>query len=171
MPVSASTVAPVWRRQGRVRDWFHTRAGAKFLNLQTIWFRLVAPKGYAVLTTMGRRTGRLRRSNVRAVFVDGYAVVVSIVGASNDWRHNLRANPEVTLRIGRRNWNGRARAVRNDVELQRARATYCEPLHWFDFVSSLVNQRGIPWPRRVRELHARWVDEGDLFVIEFIGRA
>jgi deazaflavin-dependent oxidoreductase (nitroreductase family) len=166
---SASQPAAVWRRQGRVRDWFHTKAGARFLNLQTAWFRIGAPKGYAVLTTVGRRTGRPRRSNIRAIRRGDRIYVVSITGGSTGWFHNLQANPSVRLRLGRRNRTGRARQPRNDEERLAARAAYCDTITWFDFISSVVNQRGIPWPRRIRELHTRWIDEGNLFVIELAG--
>jgi deazaflavin-dependent oxidoreductase (nitroreductase family) len=166
---STSTVPPVWRQQGRVRDWFHTKAGAKFLNLQTAWFRIAAPKGYAVLSTVGRRTGRPRRSNVRAIVRGDRAFVVSIAGRANDWFHNLHAKPEASLRIGRRDWIGRARQPRDDGERHAARAAYCETVNWFDRISSLVNQQGIPSRQRIRAMHTRWIDEGELFVIELIG--
>lgn len=166
MGQSAFVTAAVWRQQGRVRDWFHTRAGAKFLNLQTAWFRIAAPKGYAVLTTVGRRSGKPRRSNVRAIRRGDHIYVVSIAGRANDWFHNLDANPEARLRIGRRNRTGRARQLRDEGERLAARAAYCDHITGFDFISSLVNQRGIPWPRRIREMHTRWFDEGELFIIE-----
>ena len=165
MSRSASKTAAVWRQQGRVRDWFHTKAGAKFLNLQTAWFRVVAPTGYAVLTTVGRRSGKPRRSNVRAITRGDHLYVVSITGRANDWFHNLDANPEARLRLGRRNRTGRARQPRNDEERLAARAAYCDTITGFDFISSLVNQRGIPRPRRIREQHTRWFAEGELFVI------
>ena len=169
MAASTSTPRAVWRQQGRVRDWLHTKAGAKFLNLQTAWFRISAPKGYAVLTTTGQRTGRLRHSNVRAIVRGECAFVVSIAGGANDWFHNLHTNPEAGLRIGRRNWIGRARHPRDDDERRMARAAYCDTVSWFDFISSFVNRRGIPSRQRIRELHTRWIDEGELFVMELIG--
>lgn len=170
MAASTSTIAPVWRDQGRVRGWFHTKAGAKFLNLQTAWFRLAAPKGYAVLTTIGRKTGRPRRVNIRAIIQDERVFVVAITGRDHGftdaWVHNLEAKPDVRLRIGRRNRTGSTRLPKEDDERLEARALYAGTINWFDFVSSVVNQRGIPWPRRIRELHCRWADEGELFVIE-----
>jgi deazaflavin-dependent oxidoreductase (nitroreductase family) len=166
-----SRVAAVWREQGRLRNWFHTKAGARFLNHITAWFRIYAPRGYAVLTTVGRRTGTTRRSNVRLIPSGNCAFLVAIAGQTNDWLHNLHDKPEARLRIGRRDRACRARPPRDEVERLAAHTAYCDSLHWFDYFSSIVNQRGIPSPRRMREMHARWIDEGELFVMEFIADA
>jgi deazaflavin-dependent oxidoreductase (nitroreductase family) len=171
MVVSPSRIAAVWREQGSVRNWFHTKAGARFLNHMTAWFRISAPRGYAVLTTVGRRTGAPRRSNVRSISSGNCAFIVAIAGQTNDWSHNLHDNPEARLRIGRRNRACRARPPRGEAERLAAQAAYCDTLNWFDYFSSIVNQRGIPSPRRMREMHARWIDEGELFVMEFIADA
>ena len=57
-----------------------------------------------VVTTRGRRTGKLRKSPVMRVEHDGsYAIVGSKGGAPEDpnWAHNLRAGPKaVTLQDG-----------------------------------------------------------------------
>jgi F420H(2)-dependent quinone reductase len=56
-----------------------------------------------VLTSRGRRTGKLRKSPLMRVEHDGiYAVVGSIGGAPKNpvWVYNLRANPDVTLQDG-----------------------------------------------------------------------
>jgi deazaflavin-dependent oxidoreductase (nitroreductase family) len=169
MIASTTSRAQVGGEQGRVRTWFHTRNGARFLNLQTAWFRIAAPKGYAVLTTIGRRTGRRRRSNVRFVVAGDTGYLVSIPGQTNDWHHNLRANPDVRVRIGWRNRIGRAHVPRDENERQTARAAYVDALNWFDFCSSVVNQRGIPSPRRIRELHQSWIDEGRIVVVQLVG--
>lgn len=159
-------LVPVWGHQGRLRDWFHTTSGARFLNAQTSWFKIAAPKGFAVLTTTGRRTGRLRHSNVRLITRGRQAFLVSIAGTQNSWIKNLQDNPEVELRLGRQNHMGRARPPCDDHERQRARDTYCQTVNWFDFVSSLVNQRGVPSRRRIVEMHSRWFDQGVVLVIE-----
>jgi deazaflavin-dependent oxidoreductase (nitroreductase family) len=56
-----------------------------------------------VLTSRGRRTGKLRKSPLMRVEHEGaYAVVGSIGGAPRNpvWVYNLRANPDVTLQDG-----------------------------------------------------------------------
>lgn len=165
MVTSTSAVQPVWGSQGRIRDWFHTKAGARFLNLQTAWFKVSAPKGYAALTTVGRRTGRPRRCNVRLIIRGNRGFVVAIAGNANGWTHNLYANPNSSLRIGRRNQIGHARQL-SDAEKCVARIAYCETINWFDFISALVNQRGLPNRQSIRLMHTRWFDEGEPFVVE-----
>jgi deazaflavin-dependent oxidoreductase (nitroreductase family) len=166
MEGSKSTVAPVWSDLGPLRSWLHTRAGAKLINAQTAWFRIRAPKGYAVLTTIGRRTGLPRRSNIRAVGDDRRMFIVSIAGRANDWYHNAVTNPQVRLRLGRHDRVGQARLPTDD-ERANVRTAYSDgAIHWFDFVSSVVNQPGLPTPRRIRKLHAKWLDEGQLLVID-----
>lgn len=157
---------PVWGHQGRLRDWFHTTKGAKLLNAQTSWFKIVAPRGFAVLTTTGRRTGRLRHSNVRLVTRGQKGFLVSIAGSTNSWVKNVQDNPNVELRLGRQSHRGLARPPCDDHERQQARSAYCQTVNWFDFVSSFVNQRGVPSRKRICQMHSRWFDQGAVLVIE-----
>jgi len=56
-----------------------------------------------VLTSVGVRTGKLRKTALMRVEHDGdYAVVASLGGAVRNpaWYHNLRANPHVELQDG-----------------------------------------------------------------------
>src|SRR5436853_5778207 len=60
-----------------------------------------------LLTTKGRRSGRPRTGPVSFMPVDDHFVVFSGWGVTSNWYQNLRANPEVTITVGRR----RMRAV------------------------------------------------------------
>jgi F420H(2)-dependent quinone reductase len=56
-----------------------------------------------ILSTRGRRTGKIRKSPLMRVEHDGkYAVVASLGGAPKHpvWYHNLVANPDVALQDG-----------------------------------------------------------------------
>lgn len=56
-----------------------------------------------VLTTLGARTGHLRKTPLIRVEQDGtYVVVASVGGAPADpaWAHNLRAHPRATVQDG-----------------------------------------------------------------------
>jgi deazaflavin-dependent oxidoreductase (nitroreductase family) len=67
-----------------------------------------------ILTTRGRRTGKLRKSPLMRVEHDGtYAAIGSLGGAPNNpvWVYNLRADPEVTLQDGPKVVDLRAREV------------------------------------------------------------
>ncbi|MDQ3934221.1 MAG: nitroreductase family deazaflavin-dependent oxidoreductase [Actinomycetota bacterium] len=67
-----------------------------------------------LLRTTGRRSGQTR-TNALVYARDGedYLVVASKAGADQApaWLHNLRANPEVEIQVGRERRRGTARAV------------------------------------------------------------
>jgi deazaflavin-dependent oxidoreductase (nitroreductase family) len=70
-----------------------------------------------ILTTVGRRSGKLRKSPLMRV-TDGssYVVIASMGGAPThpEWYLNLVANPEVTLRDGELVGRYRARQIDGD---------------------------------------------------------
>jgi deazaflavin-dependent oxidoreductase (nitroreductase family) len=86
-----------------------------------------------VLTTTGRRTGAPRATPVSFMPVDDHFVVFSGWGVSSNWYRNLRANPEVTITVGRRRTRATARLVEDPArraELMRqmqARSGGCGP--------------------------------------------
>ena len=58
-----------------------------------------------LLTTVGAKTGKLRKTPLMRVERDGsYAIVASLGGAPKNpvWYHNVKANPEVQIQIGAR---------------------------------------------------------------------
>ncbi len=70
-----------------------------------------------ILTSTGRRTGKLRKAPLIRVEHDGrYAVVASIGGAPTHpvWYFNLLANPDVTLQDGAEVSHLRAREVEGE---------------------------------------------------------
>ena len=79
--------------------------------------RTLGGKPCVVLTSVGRRTGKLRKTPLLRVEHDGtYAVVASLGGAPKHpvWYYNLRANPEVMLQDGPDVYEMRAREVTGD---------------------------------------------------------
>ncbi len=83
-----------------------------------------------VLTSVGARTGKLRKTPLMRVEHDGeYAVVASMGGAPKHpvWYHNLKANPRVELHDGavRREYLAReASGAERDVWWERACAVW-----------------------------------------------
>jgi deazaflavin-dependent oxidoreductase (nitroreductase family) len=70
-----------------------------------------------VLTSVGAKTGKLRKTALMRVEHDGeYAVVASLGGAPEHpaWYHNLRANPQVELQDGPTRRDYLAREVSGD---------------------------------------------------------
>jgi deazaflavin-dependent oxidoreductase (nitroreductase family) len=86
--------------------------------------RLVGHVGRApilLLTTVGRRSGRLRTAPLLYVRDDGALAVVASFGGNPThphWYLNLTANPSVTVEIGRERQELRARSAVGD---ERAR--------------------------------------------------
>jgi deazaflavin-dependent oxidoreductase (nitroreductase family) len=67
-----------------------------------------------VLTTVGAKSGKLRKSPLMRVEHDGaYALVASMGGAPKNptWYANVVANPQVELQDGPAKWDGTAREV------------------------------------------------------------
>jgi deazaflavin-dependent oxidoreductase (nitroreductase family) len=83
-----------------------------------------------ILTTVGSRSGKLRKTPLMRVEHDGdYAVVASLGGAPKHpvWYHNLKANPHVELQDGSVKKDYIAREVTGDEKTlwwQRAVAAY-----------------------------------------------
>jgi deazaflavin-dependent oxidoreductase (nitroreductase family) len=69
----------------------------------------LGPKSTYLLTTTGRKTGQARTTPVILVEDDG-RWLVSPYGPVG-WVHNVHANPEVSLRRGRRTWQVHAEQV------------------------------------------------------------
>jgi deazaflavin-dependent oxidoreductase (nitroreductase family) len=70
-----------------------------------------------VLTSVGAKSGKLRKTALMRVEHDGvYAVVASLGGAAKNpvWYHNLKANPHVELQDGARKRDYTAREVTGD---------------------------------------------------------
>ena len=64
-----------------------------------------------LLTTTGRKSGKSRITPLVYEEHDGGFYVASARGASADWLHNIRADPNVAVRVGGRRLAGRAEIV------------------------------------------------------------
>lgn len=70
--------------------------------------------GHALIETVGRRTGKRRRTVIGVHVVDETVWIVAEQGSHAGYVANLRANPRVRLRVGRRWRAGDARIVPGD---------------------------------------------------------
>ena len=83
-----------------------------------------------ILTTVGARSGKLRKAALMRVEHDGaYAVVASLGGAPTNpvWFANVKAHPEVELQDGPRKWDLVAREAHGEEKAlwwERAVAAY-----------------------------------------------
>jgi deazaflavin-dependent oxidoreductase (nitroreductase family) len=146
--------------------FINSPAGGRALSaLQLPIFLVRPPRGYGVLMTTGRKTGKLRRRCVRAIRQGDMVYVVAIKGRTQ-WARNALANPAVQLRLRGGTFSGLAREVRGATESQLAKEAYCESVHSFDYLTWINWRKGRPTRARIRELLRGWFDEGTPLVIE-----
>jgi deazaflavin-dependent oxidoreductase (nitroreductase family) len=85
-------------------------------------FRLaLPPPGTAILETVGRKSGRPRRTPVTNGLDNGVFWIVAEHGRRASYVRNIEANPRVRLRIGRRWRSGTAHLVPDDDPRDRLR--------------------------------------------------
>jgi deazaflavin-dependent oxidoreductase (nitroreductase family) len=141
-------------------------AGGRALSaLQLPFFLIHPPHGYGVLTTTGRKSGKVRRRCIRAIRRDDVVYMVAIKGPTQ-WARNALANPSVGLRLTGGTFSGRAREVSGATERQAAKDAYCERVHRFDYLSWILWRKGRPTRAKIAELLRGWWDEGTPLVIE-----
>lgn len=144
-------------------------AGARVLSaLQFPFFAVLPPSGFGVIITTGRRTGKARRKCVRVIRNGNKAFIVSIAGADAAWVKNIRANPEVRLRMRGGRFRGVGREVSGPAERQQAMAAYCETVNPFDYGECSMHRRGRPTRSKINELHRNWFEGGLPLVVELL---
>jgi deazaflavin-dependent oxidoreductase (nitroreductase family) len=133
------------------------------------------PAGYAVLTTTGRKSGKTRRKCIRAIRRGDRAFMVQLRPPAlaierpevvSGWVWNIRANPNVRLRLGLRTYAGVAREIEDPVELEQAREAICETVHLTDYDECALHLRGLPTREKIKALHRYWFDTGIPLVVE-----
>jgi deazaflavin-dependent oxidoreductase (nitroreductase family) len=155
------------RAPGHNRSFLTTTAsGGRLLSkLQMPWFLAFPPRGFGVLTTVGRTSGRPRRTCVRAVRDGTNVYLVAIGGDRTSWLRNLRANRQVKLRIKGGAFEGVAREL-DDAEYDRARDLYSSYTGVFEYLESLAHMPGRPRRDRLAKMHQHWFDTGSRIVVE-----
>lgn len=138
-------------------------------------YLISTPPGHGVLTTIGRRSGKTRRKVIRAIRRGNKVYIVQLrppalaierpAGVSA-WAWNIRANPNVRLRLGRRTLTGVAREIADPAELEQAREAICETVHLVDYGECTLHLRGLPSRAKIKELHRYWFETGIPLVIE-----
>jgi deazaflavin-dependent oxidoreductase (nitroreductase family) len=81
--------------------------------------RGLAPPGYALLETVGRRSGQPRRTPVGDGTVDDTFWIVAEHGHRAAYVRNIEANPRVRVKVGRRWRSGTAHLLPDDDPRER----------------------------------------------------
>jgi deazaflavin-dependent oxidoreductase (nitroreductase family) len=127
------------------------------------------PRGYGVLTTTGRKTGKRRRKCIRMerrgrkvylVQLRPPEVALANPTAVASWLWNIRSNPNVELRLRGGTFAGIAREITDPAELAEARQALCEPVNLTDYGECSIHLRGRPTRAKIQELHRYWVETG-----------
>ena len=151
------------------------RDGRVVSALTLLPFLLLAPPGYGVITTTGRKTGKARRKCIRVIRRGDRAYLVQLrppelamtrPTAVAAWVWNIRANPNVKLRIRGGTFAGVARELTDAGELAEAREALCETVSLFDYSACGLHMRGLPTRSKIQALHRYWFDTGIPLVIE-----
>jgi deazaflavin-dependent oxidoreductase (nitroreductase family) len=143
--------------------WFH-RVG--HVTNTTPLRVLPAPRGVGVVTTQGRKTGRERKRAMRVVRDGDRAYAVAFMGRKTDWLANLRGDPNVRIKLGRRTYRARAREIVDPDERARAAEVYRPVAGWYDYVDYLTYVWSIPTRSRVLRVHDEWFERGTPVVFE-----
>lgn len=144
-----------------------TLLGGRILSgSQLLWFLLWPPRGFGVLTTIGRRTGRKRRKCVRAIRRGSKVYLISLRGPHAAWMHNLRAHPQVRVRLRAGRFDGTARVVTDREELKEAESVLCDTVHRFDALEYRMHRTGSPNDEAIRAMHTHWFTVGTPLVVD-----
>ena len=124
------------------------------------------PRGFGVLSTTGRKTGKRRRRCVRAIQEGNKVYLVSLRSRYGALFRNIQAEPHVTLRIRGGIFPALANEVTDPKEYEQAKTAYCGTLNPFDRLEHRAHRKGRPTPERIRALHEHWFWVGTPVVID-----
>lgn len=152
---------------GHNRSKFTTsrNGGQRLSAMQLPWFTRLPPRGFGVLTTIGRKTGQPRPTCVRAARDGDTVYLVAIAGERTGWLRNLRADPHVKMRIRGGTFEGVARDLREH-ERGKAEALYSRFTGPFEFLESFAHLRGRPSRAKLAKLHRHWFRTGSPIAID-----
>jgi deazaflavin-dependent oxidoreductase (nitroreductase family) len=151
------------------------RDGRILSALMLPWLRLASPTGYGVLITTGRKTGKARSKCVRVIRNGNRAYLVALrlphiavehPRAVQAWVWNIRANPQVSLRIRGGSFDGEAHEITDPKERELARKLMCDTVFPNDYGESALHLRGWPTRAKIQELHRYWFETGIPVVID-----
>ncbi|HLA18487.1 MAG TPA: nitroreductase family deazaflavin-dependent oxidoreductase [Dehalococcoidia bacterium] len=145
-----------------------SRGYARLSNLfmLPLFSLLPVPRGFALLTVTGRRSGSRRQRPVRAVRRDQTLYAVAMMGESSDWLRNVRKEPQVEIKVGGERYGAMAREVSDAAEREAAIELYAREVFPADYSDYVGYHWGWPTRQKIEEAHRRWAAEGVMVAIE-----
>jgi deazaflavin-dependent oxidoreductase (nitroreductase family) len=131
-----------------------------------MWRLLRPPEGFAVLTTTGRKSGAPRSQSVRAIRHGDRIVVVAMMGKKAQWLKNIRANPDVTLRLHDGTVHGVTHQAAVGAETEWASDAYISTIVPNDYLDYAVYCWGVPTRRKIKAAHEKWFASGVPVIID-----
>lgn len=144
--------------------WFHRLAN---YSGPPAFFRVIpVPRGFALLSVTGRRSGKTRRRPIRALREGSTLYAVAVLGERSDWLRNARANPRVRVRLGLRTRDAVLREITDSGEREKATELYESIVVPYDYFDVPVVEWTVPTPSRIRRSHRNWLQHGTLVAID-----
>ncbi len=132
----------------------------------TPWRFLPTPDGLAVVTTTGRKTGKQRHRAMRVVRDGNRAYAVALLGTTAAWIHNIRAEPNVRIKLGGKTYAAKASEITSTTDLARAAEIYRPVAGWYDYVDFANFVWSIPTSDKLLNIHDEWFQTGTRVVFE-----
>lgn len=145
-----------------------SRGYARLSNvfMRPLFSLLPVPRGFALLTVTGRRSGRPRQRPIRAVRRDDTLFAVAMLGERSDWLRNVRKEPRVRVKIGGELHAGLAREVTETTEREAAIDAYVQDVVPADYSDYIGYHWGWPTRRGIEKAHRTWAREGIMVAID-----
>jgi len=135
------------------------------------WKLLPTPRGLALVTTTGRKTGKRRARAMRVIRDGDRAYAVALLGQRCDWVRNIAANPHVRLKLGATTNDAIARVITDPRERAHAAEVYHPIAGWYDWFDYANFVWSIPTRARLARAHDEWFERGTPVVFEFNPRS
>lgn len=153
-------------RERKRNPLINSASGGRALSAaQLPLFMLHPPRGFGVLTTTGRKSGKSRRRCIRAARVGERVYIVAIKGARTAWVKNVEATPQVRLRLPGGSFDGVGRRLLDEDERREAVVAYCGRVNPFDYLECMLWRSGRPTRAKIEDLHRGWFERGTPLVI------
>ena len=130
------------------------------------WKVLPTPGGLALVTTTGRKTGKRRQRAMRVVRDGDRAYAVALLGNKADWLHNLRVDPRVRIKLGRKTYDAVGRELVGAEERARAAEAYRPIAGWYDYLDYANFVWSLPTRGKLLRVHDEWFHKGTPVVFE-----